>query len=41
MQAIAQPGVLSVGVIAQHRRLRNIPASGALDQFHPELRLGL
>src|ERR1017187_9952340 len=41
MQAIAQPGVLSVGVIAQHRRLPNIPASGALYELHPELRLGL
>src|SRR5271155_1933357 len=41
MQAIAQPGVLSVGVIAEHRRLRNIPASGALYELHPELRLGL
>ena len=41
IEAIAQPGVLPIGLIAEHRRPRNIPARGALDQLDPELRLGL
>src|SRR5438132_13060781 len=41
MQAIAQPGVLAIGVIAEHRRLGNTPAADTLDQLDPELGLGL
>ena len=41
IKAIAQPGVLAIGVIAEHRRLGHFPARGALDQLDPELRLGL
>src|SRR4030095_12349815 len=41
VEAIAQPGVLTVGVIAKHRRPGNIPARRALDQLDPQLRLGL
>src|SRR5215216_1147205 len=41
IKTIAQPGVLAVSVIAEHRRLWDIPAGDALDQFDPELRFGL
>src|SRR5215218_6468193 len=41
IEAIAQPRVLAVSVIAEHRRPREMPAVGALHQLDPELRLGL
>src|ERR1035437_3474818 len=41
IEAIAQPSVLAIGVITQHRCPGDIPARGALDQLDPKLRLGL
>ena len=41
IKAITQPGVSAIGVIAEHRCLGHFPATGALDQLDPELRLGL
>src|SRR5438093_4126595 len=35
IETIAQPRVLAVGVIAEHRRLRAIPARGGLHQLDP------
>jgi hypothetical protein len=37
VETIAQPGVPAIGVITEHRRLRDLPASGALHQLDPEL----
>jgi len=41
VQAPTQLGVLAVGGVAQHRRLRHLPAGGALEELAAELGLGL
>jgi hypothetical protein len=37
LEAIAQRGVLTIGMVTEHRCPVNVPACGPLDQLDPEL----
>ena len=37
----AQLGLIAIGAVPEHRRVRNMPARRALDQLHSQLWLGL
>ena len=40
METLAQLGVVAVGAVAEHRRGRDLPTGGTLDEPHAQLGLG-